>query len=246
MRTTQSRQLTVSVKAATQRKAPAKAVKGAKAKSAAAPGFGGPDRTLWLPNVEVPEWLDGSLPGASGLCEARPASYRFTRPNSSHDTHVRHALLRVQATLASTPSAWARCATQLLPGDYVPMRQRRRESVHSCCLRSSSELRLPDGPPLTCFDSRSHARPHGTRPLRQPTEFYQFDLDALDQNLPKNRAGGLLGKLKPAPVEVKEDALVVRPHTRAAAPLNVSRRQHACTWAFGPRISRERSRRFCY
>ena len=126
------------------------------------------------------------------------------------------------------------------------MRQRRRKSVHSCCLWSSSELRLPDGPPLTCFDSRSHARPHGTRPLRQPTEYYQFDLDALDQNLPKNRAGGLLGKLKPAPVEVKEDALVVRPHTRAAAPLNVSRRQHACTWAFGPRISRERSRRFCY
>lgn len=35
--------------------------KKAKASSASASG-----RTLWLPNVESPEWLDGSLPGDAG------------------------------------------------------------------------------------------------------------------------------------------------------------------------------------
>ena len=65
------------------------------------------------------------------------------------------------------------------------------------------------GAPLPSAALTPAAPFRGCRPA-QPTEYYQFDLDALDQNKPKNRAGGLLGKLKPAPVEVKEDALVVR------------------------------------
>lgn len=49
---------------------------------------------------------------------------------------------------------------------------------------------------------------------RQPTEFYQFDLDSLDQNGVQNRAGKLLGKLKPKDNAPSTDALQVRPTAR--------------------------------
>jgi light-harvesting complex II chlorophyll a/b binding protein 4 len=84
-----------------------------KAKKASKPS-GPSGRTLWLPNAEAPEWLDGSLPGDAG------------------------------------------------------------------------------------FDPLS---------LSKPAEYLQFDLDALDQNKPRNKAGQVLGKLKVA-VESTEDSLV--------------------------------------
>lgn len=93
-------------------KAAKPAAKGGKKVSKAPSGAS--DRTLWLPNVEAPEWLDGSLPGDSG------------------------------------------------------------------------------------FD------PLG---LSKPSEYLIYDLDALDQNKPKNPAGKLLGSLVKTDNSPKEDAL---------------------------------------
>ena len=63
--------------------------------------------------------------------------------------------------------------------------------------------------------------------LSKPAEYLQFDLDALDQNKPRNKAGQVLGKLKVA-VESTEDSLVVRhrtfgrPATCAQYPVTLS------------------------
>lgn len=43
--------------------------------------------------------------------------------------------------------------------------------------------------------------------LSKPTEYLQFDLDALDQNAPKNRAGDVLGRRIEVPDEVSTDRL---------------------------------------
>jgi len=43
--------------------------------------------------------------------------------------------------------------------------------------------------------------------LSKPSEFLQYDLDGLDQNAPKNRAGGVVGRVKAQPDQVSTDAL---------------------------------------
>jgi light-harvesting complex II chlorophyll a/b binding protein 4 len=43
--------------------------------------------------------------------------------------------------------------------------------------------------------------------LAKPTEYLQFDLDALDQNAPKNPAGKVVGKVAATPDQVSTDSL---------------------------------------
>jgi len=43
--------------------------------------------------------------------------------------------------------------------------------------------------------------------LSKPTEYLQFDLDALDQNAPKNRAGNVIGRVQAKPDQVSGEAL---------------------------------------
>ena len=59
---------------------------------------------------------------------------------------------------------------------------------------------------------RRRARVAGFDPLGlgKPTEYLQFDLDALDQNAAQNKAGKLLGTIKVKDNTPTEDTLVVR------------------------------------
>lgn len=65
---------------------------------------------------------------------------------------------------------------------------------------------------LPCVTSSALASATGFDPigLAKPTEYLQMDLDQLDQNAAKNRAGGVIGKLKPVDNTPTTDSLQVR------------------------------------
>jgi hypothetical protein len=93
-------------------------------------------------------------------------------------------------------------------------------------------LRELSGGPPAAPPPRAFAASPGTAsdaPLsatHQPTEYLLFDVDALDQNKAINKAGRLVGKLKPVDNAPKKEALQAR--RAAAAARRSARASRSC------------------